>query len=237
MTLALTAPLLQLRQLRKRYGQRVLFEIEEFSIASASAYVLTGVNGAGKSTLLRILAGLESAECAALALLGQPLPLSPYPAALRAAIIYVHQHPVMFAGSVAANIGYGLKLRGAASAWRAEQVAQAMAWAGVEHLRDNLATTLSGGEKQRVALARARILQPRLLLLDEPTSNLDGAAREQVIGLIPTLLAEGSSVIMACHDRDLIALPQVQRLKLRDGRLQTHERPRSATFRPKKHTQ
>lgn len=221
-------PLLQLRQLRKRHGQRVLFEIDDFSIASASAYVLTGVNGAGKSTLLRILAGLESAECATLSLLGQALPLTPYPAVLRSAIIYVHQHPVMFSGSVAANIGFGLNLRGNSKIWRAERIAQAMAWAGVLHLRDNLATTLSGGEKQRVALARARILQPKLLLLDEPTSNLDGAAREQVIELIPTLLAEGSSVIMACHDRDLIALPQVQRLKLRDGRLQTHERPHSA---------
>ncbi|WP_025915754.1 ATP-binding cassette domain-containing protein [Herminiimonas sp. CN] len=220
----MTIPLLQLRQLRKRHGQRLLFEIDDFSIASASAYVLTGINGAGKSTLLRILAGLEPAECASLALLGQAMPLAPYPSALRAAIIYVHQHPVMFAGSVAANIGYGLNRRGNTSAWRAERIDEAMAWAGVAHLRDNPATTLSGGEKQRVALARARILQPRLLLLDEPTSNLDGAAREQVIGLIPALLAEGSSVIMACHDRDLIALPQVQRIKLRDGRLQLHAR-------------
>ncbi|MDP3841439.1 MAG: energy-coupling factor ABC transporter ATP-binding protein [Oxalobacteraceae bacterium] len=213
--------LLQLRQLRKRHGQRILLDIDSLSIASASAYVLTGINGAGKSTLLRILAGLEAAdECAALALLGQPLPLAPYPAALRAAIIYVHQHPVMFAASVAANIGYGLNLRANSAAWRAERIEEAMAWAGVAHLRDNRASTLSGGEKQRVALARARILQPKLLLLDEPTANLDGAAREQVIELIPALLAEGSSVIMACHDRDLIALPQVQRLKLRDGRLE-----------------
>lgn len=217
--------LLRLRQLRKRHGQRVLLDIDDFSIAYASAYVLTGINGAGKSTLLRILAGLEPAECAALTLLGQAMPLTPYPAALRSAIIYVHQHPVMFSGSVAANIGYGLNLRGDSRAGRTERIAEAMAWAGVAHLRDNLATTLSGGEKQRVALARARILQPRLLLLDEPTANLDGAAREQVIELIPALLEEGSSVIMACHDRDLIALPQVQRLKLRDGRLQLHSRP------------
>jgi len=63
-------------------------------------------------------------------------------------------------------------------------------------------------------------LQAKLLLLDEPTANLDGAAREQVIALIPALIEAGSSVVMACHDRDLIALPGVQRLKLRDGRLE-----------------
>jgi tungstate transport system ATP-binding protein len=67
------------------------------------------------------------------------------------------------------------------------------------------------------------VLQPKLLLLDEPTSSLDGAAREQVIALIPSLVAAGSSVIMACHDRDLIALPGVQRLKLQDGRLQARQ--------------
>ena len=129
----------------------------------------------------------------------------------------------MFASSVAANIGYGLQQRGRSTSRSqlAAQVEAAMDWAGVAHLRDHRANTLSGGEKQRVALARARILRPKLLLLDEPTSNLDGEAREQVIALIPTLIAEGSSVIMACHDRDLIALPAVQRLKLRDGRLET----------------
>jgi tungstate transport system ATP-binding protein len=99
-------------------------------------------------------------------------------------------------------------------------VDEAMAWAGVAHLRDTDPTRLSGGEKQRVALARAKVLQPRLLLLDEPTANLDGAAREQVIALIPTLVDAGSSVVIACHDRDLINLPGVQRLKLRDGRLE-----------------
>jgi tungstate transport system ATP-binding protein len=95
-----------------------------------------------------------------------------------------------------------------------------MAWAGVAHLNGTNPATLSGGEKQRVALARARVLQPRLLLLDEPTANLDGPAREQVISLIPTLLERGSSVVMACHDRDLIGLPGIHRLKLRDGRLE-----------------
>jgi tungstate transport system ATP-binding protein len=95
-----------------------------------------------------------------------------------------------------------------------------MAWAGVAHLRDTAPARLSGGEKMRVALARAKVLQPRLLLLDEPTANLDGAAREQVIALIPTMVEAGSSIVIACHDRDLINLPGVQRLKLRDGHLE-----------------
>jgi tungstate transport system ATP-binding protein len=71
-----------------------------------------------------------------------------------------------------------------------------------------------------MALARAGVLRPQLLLLDEPTSNLDGAAAEQVIALIADLLRQGSSIVMACHDRDVIALPKVQRLNLRDGKIE-----------------
>jgi tungstate transport system ATP-binding protein len=216
--------LLLIRHLRKNFRDRQLLDIDTVSILPGSAYVLTGSNGAGKSTFLRILAGLEPAEIAEAEFDGQAVRMAPYPRLLREAVVYVHQHPVMFSTSVADNIGYGLVARGMPRAEIARRAEDAMNWAGIAHLRGSNPNTLSGGEKQRVALARARILNPKLLLLDEPTSNLDGAAREQVIALIPTLTAAGSSVIMACHDRDLIALPGVQRLKLRDGRLQARQR-------------
>lgn len=211
--------LLSLRGLHKRFGAQPLFAIEQLDIETASAYVLTGINGAGKSTLLRILCGLEPAHCTQLEFQGQTLLLQPYPRQLRDAIVYVHQHPVMFATSVPANVGYGLKARGVANAEIQRRVAAAMEWAGISHLRHSRPATLSGGEKQRIALARARVLAPKLLLLDEPTANLDGPAREQVMALIPALMREGSSIVIACHDRDLIGLPAVRRLKLRDGRL------------------
>jgi len=212
--------LLTLRGLKKRHGARLLFDIDELTLDAASAYVLTGVNGVGKSTLLRVLAGLDTAQVDSVTFEGKPVALHPYPQLLRRAIVYVHQHPIMFSTSVAQNIGYGLAARGEAKARAAQVVDEAMEWAGVGYLRDTDPTRLSGGEKQRVALARARVLQPRLLLLDEPTANLDGAAREQVIALIPTLVEQGTTVVMACHDRDLIGLPGVRRLKLRDGHLE-----------------
>jgi len=213
--------LLGVRGLRKRHGERLLFDIERIEIATHSAYVLTGINGAGKSTLLRVLGGLERAEIDSLRFDTEDvLRVHPYPRALREAIVYVHQHPILFSTSVAHNIGYGLQMRKLPQDEIARAVEAAMAWAGVTHLQGTDPTKLSGGEKQRVALARARVLQPKLLLLDEPTSNLDGAAREQVIELIPTMVEAGSSIVIACHDRDLIGLPGVQRIKLRDGHLE-----------------
>jgi tungstate transport system ATP-binding protein len=212
--------LLLIEGLKKRFGQRLLLDIDRLQIDAGAAYVLTGANGAGKSTLLRVVCGLEPAEVSRLVFMDQPLSLAPFPRPMREAIAYVHQHPVMFSTSVADNIGYGLKGRGLSREEIRGRVDEAIAWAGIGHLRSSPPATLSGGEKQRVALARARVLRPRLLLLDEPTANLDGAAREAVIGLIPTLVHAGSSVVMACHDRDLINLPGVRRMKLRDGRME-----------------
>lgn len=212
--------LLSIRGLRKQFQQRPLFDIDSLDIAAGTAYVLTGINGAGKSTLLRVLAGLERADIDSATFLDRHIGWSPYPQILRQSLGYVHQHPVMFSTSVADNIGYGLKTRGIGAAERTQAVDAAMDWAGIRHLRRSNPATLSGGEKQRVALARAKVLAPKILLLDEPTANLDGAAREQVIALIPTLTNQGVSVIMACHDRDLISMPHVQRLKLRDGQLE-----------------
>ena len=215
----LHAVMLAVHGLRKTFGTRVLFDIPELHIGRGQAVVLTGVNGAGKSTLMRMLAGLEPASGAQVTFDGVALPLTPYPAALRTRIAYVHQHPYLFRTSVRANIAYGLKVRGVKAPEVAARVEAALAWAGIEGICETSPQRLSGGEIQRVALARAWALDPDLLLLDEPTSNLDGAAREQVIALVGDLVAKGKSLLMICHDRDLIALPGITRWKLSEGRL------------------
>lgn len=217
------SPLLAFTNLVKHFGNQVILEIAKFSIQPAKAYVLTGPNGAGKTTFLRILAGLESTQIDQFIFRGKPISFSPYPPGLRKEIIYVHQHPILFSTSVARNIGYGLSAQNMDKKIIQERVEEAMEWAGVLHLRHNPPRTLSGGEKQRVAIARARILKPPLLLLDEPTSNLDGKAREQVIELIPTLIDEGSSVLMASHDPELIAIPELTHIRLQDSHFEFND--------------
>ena len=163
-----------------------------------------------------MLAGLAPAHGATVDLGRGQQALSPYPAELRARLTYVHQHPYLFRTSVRANLAYGL-ITGAHRAARAElnaRVDDALRWAGLQHVVDVPPERLSGGETQRLALARARALHTDVLLLDEPTSNLDGAAREQVIALVGELAAEGRTLLMVCHDRELINLPGVARWKL-----------------------
>ena len=78
---------------------------------------------------------------------------------------------------------------------------------------------LSGGERQRVALARAKVLNPHLLLFDEPTANLDSEARRHVIELIDELRSDDVTVLVACHDREIIDMPGMKRLQLASGRV------------------
>ena len=207
------------RHLRKSFGERTLLDLGPFDIGEGEAYVITGDNGAGKTTLLRILAGLEPGGIADFEFRGVPLTHGRLPDNVRHDIVYVHQHPYLFHTTVVHNIGYGLAARGIDGAERGRLAEEAIAWAGVDHVRDVPPARLSGGEKQRVALARARVLKPRLFLLDEPTANLDGEARGQALALIRQLLQDNGSLLIACHDRELLELPGIRRFHLEHGKL------------------
>ena len=205
--------LLEVRGLRKSYGDRLLFEVPELTLDCGRSYLLTGANGAGKTTLLRILTGLEAADIGNYVFDGAKV-ASQDISRLAPAIVYVHQHAYLFHSSVAENIAYGLKGRGLKKQEIAERVAAEIAWAGLEEVAKVPPSRLSGGEKQRVALARARVLKPKLLLLDEPTANLDVDARLQVAELITKMGHEDDCVLVATHDPELIEQPWSARYAL-----------------------
>ena len=215
----MTPTLLTAANLSRRLGRRAVLGGIDMQLVAGQTYVLSGDNGSGKTTLLRILAGLEQADAGTLSLQGERSTLPRYPDAWRRRIVYVHQHPYLFHTSVAGNIAYGLKARGEERERCSREVESAMDWAGVREVAHVPPYKLSGGEKQRVAMARAKVLAPQLLLLDEPTANLDADGRRRVLDLLARLCAEGVSVLIACHDRELIELPAVQRLHLENGSL------------------
>ena len=212
--------LVSIARVAKSFGGKPLLDVGALTLGRGELIVLSGDNGSGKSTFLKIVAGLEKADALELRCEGLEAGAAAYPRGLRRLIVYVHQHPYLFHTSIADNIRYGLRLRGVETAKREASVEEAIAWAGVGHLRHVPPARLSGGEKQRVALARARVLDPRVLLVDEPTANLDAQARVQVIELLRRTATGENCVVVACHDKELLELPGARRWHLEGGRIE-----------------
>lgn len=217
------APLLEMASLHKRFGERVLLDGANLVLQAGHGYVLSGANGSGKTTLLRIIAGLERAEWADFRFRGAAAGGAAIPEAWRRDIVYVHQQPYLFHTSVEKNLEYGLARRGVAAAQRKARVREALAWAGLADRCDVPPQKLSGGEAQRAALARARLLNPALLLLDEPTANLDGEARKKVLDLVTALCIDNHTVLIASHDPEIRRLAILDRLTIGNRRICTDE--------------
>lgn len=192
--------------------------------------VIMGPNGAGKSLLLRLCHGLLRPSAGHITWRGEES------SGARDAQAMVFQRPVMLRRSVAANVDYALRARGIGSRdERRQRVAAALDQAGLAPLAARSARVLSGGEQQRLAIARAWALAPKILFLDEPTSNLDPAATQACETMIQSIARGGTKIVMTTHD-----VGQARRLAgdvvfLHGGTLQEHtpapdffESPRSA---------
>lgn len=204
--------------LKLRNGS-LLLDIDRLNIRRSECILLTGCNGSGKTTLLKILAGLERPERCFVQYQGNSMRWDRANIASRGQIIYLHQQAYLFDASVFDNIAYGLRRGGCSRARIRQQVEEALQWSDLGHLRQRNAKQLSGGERQRVALARARILQPQLLLMDEPTASMDRQAREQAYFLIRRLSHEGVAVLVTSHQHQRLQPLADRHMELHKGRL------------------
>jgi tungstate transport system ATP-binding protein len=178
----------------ERGGRRILDRLD-VEIAGSGTLVLVGPNGAGKSVLVRVLAGLLSPTEGRVAWAGTP------PDRRRAPKIgFVFQRPVLLRRSALANIEYALAVAGVPRAERDARAHAALARARLTHLAEAPARVLSGGEQQLLSIARALATAPEILILDEPTSNLDPSATKAIEGLISEVRAEGIGVVLITHD-------------------------------------
>lgn len=178
--------------------------------------VVFGPSGAGKSTLLRALAGLEHGGAMRVAL--DQSDVDGLPPGRRRIGLVMQQAALFPHLSVSANVGYGL--HGMTRESRAVRVREMLALLEAEHLLDRGAQHLSGGEAQRIALARALAPMPRLLLLDEPFSALDGKASDELLArLQPWLREHNVQVIQATHDATDAFLTGAEVVLLHDGRI------------------
>lgn len=163
--------LYSLRNVRKRYDGRAVLQVDTLDIYRGEVLAVVGPSGAGKSTLLRLLNFLEFPDSGSLTYCDQNIQAGAVPLALRREVTTVFQRPALLSTSVWRNVLYGLRLRGERDGRaNVQAVLDRLGLASLAHVP---ARTLSGGEAQRVALARALVLAPTVLLLDEPTANLD----------------------------------------------------------------
>lgn len=172
-------------------GQRLIDGID-LEIARSGITVIIGPNGAGKSLLLRLLHGLIRPTAGQVLWASRPISDS-----VRAQQAMVFQRPVLLRRSVAENVDFVLRLGGRATAKRRMEILESIGLA--DRARQN-ARLLSSGEQQRLALGRALALEPQVLLLDEPTANLDPASVSQIEDIVHNAHRQGTKIIFVTHD-------------------------------------
>ena len=204
----MSANLYEARNLVQRYNGREALNIQYLAIEEGEAVFLTGPNGCGKSTLLRLLAFLERPAAGELRYAGG--------AEGRKEATLLLQDPYLLHMSVFNNVALGLKFRNQTGELRQvfERCMQAAGFDDPWNFADRGPRELSGGERQRVALASRLALRPRVLLLDEPTANVDAASARAIALAVRNSTAEGMTVVCATHDPALLRAIDAREIRL-----------------------
>jgi putative spermidine/putrescine transport system ATP-binding protein len=193
--------MLEVQNLTRRFGASLALDGASLDAGAAEVVALLGPSGCGKTTTLRIVAGFESADSGSVTLAGRDLiRLPPH----QRDIGLVFQDYALFPHmSVADNVAYGLRRRGMAATDRARRVSEMLDLVRLSGLDARRPAQLSGGQQQRVALARALAIDPRLLLLDEPLSNLDAKLRHTLQTELRQILTRiGTTTLIVTHDQE-----------------------------------
>jgi ABC-type sulfate/molybdate transport systems ATPase subunit len=192
-----------------------------FEVEGGKIIVLIGVNGAGKTTLLRVISGLEKQDKGSITVNNQSFGQRD----LRKIATLVFQRTAMFSRSVYENLAYGLKIREKKDEEIRGAITEALHSVGLKNFERRKAKRTSGGEQQRIALARAFLLEPKILLLDEPTANLDPNSAVILERAIMKRKEKEHIIIIATHN-----LSQARRLgdeivHIHAGRIVEHAGP------------
>jgi ABC-type Fe3+/spermidine/putrescine transport system ATPase subunit len=226
-------PFLALEHLEKRFGDHPVLEDLSLELAEGEVLALLGLSGSGKTTALRLLAGFESPDRGRILLEGRDVaPLGP--AARGFGMVF--QHYALFPQmTVAENVAFGLEARGAGKDEVMRRVAEMLALVDLAAFGGRKVSEISGGQQQRVALARALAPAPKLLLLDEPLSNLDPALRERTRAELRAAVKKiGITTVLVTHEQeeafhvgDRVAVLHHGRLQQVGTPLELYREPRS----------
>jgi iron(III) transport system ATP-binding protein len=192
---------LELAHVTKRYGEVAAVRDVSFTVAAGSLVTLLGPSGCGKTTTLRLIAGLEIATAGRILIGGDDV--TGLGAADRNVSMVFQSYALFPHMSVLENVAYGPRVAGRSRREAAAAARETLASVGLAELGDRLPSELSGGQQQRVAIARALVLEPRVLLFDEPLSNLDARLRRRMREEIRALQRRlGITVVYVTHDQE-----------------------------------
>jgi molybdopterin-binding protein len=213
-----TSPTVRGEGIRVVYRRRTAVDVPNVELPGGRTYGLLGASGAGKSTLLRVLGLLEPPSEGRVYI--DDVLASRNDLATQRTIAAVFQKPYLLRATVGANVAYGLKLRRTPEREQVRRVRTALERVGLGGWEDRSALTLSGGEAQRVALARALVIEPRILLLDEPLSYMDPLLKRSLtLEFARILEGEHVTALYVTHDREEAAVVADRIGIMRDGRL------------------
>jgi len=220
-----------LRGVTKRYGETVAVEDVSFEVGKGELFFLLGPSGCGKTTILRLVAGFMQPDAGVICFDGRPI--VSVPAHRRNTGMVFQSYALWPHMNVAENVAYGLRERRIERQEREERVRAVLRTVHMAQYRDRMPNQLSGGQQQRVALARALVIEPDVVLLDEPLSNLDARLRLDMRREIRRIHAEtGITMLYVTHDQKE-ALSMAQRLAVMSmGRVEQLGDPRSVYRRP-----
>lgn len=187
---------IKVKNIVKSYGNRTVLDIDSLYFESGKIHGILGPNGSGKSTFMKILAGLQSFDEGKIEYNGMKLNSESMKC-----ITYSEQSSYLLRRSVFDNIAYPLIIRKISKEIIKEKVDEIMDNFEISRLKDQLATKLSGGESQKVALARAMIFEPDLLIVDEPTANIDPNSTKVIEKNLMRLNKEkGTTILIVTHN-------------------------------------
>lgn len=228
----LEIPIVSLAGVVVRRGPRTVLQIPTLEVRRGETLVIIGPNGAGKSTLATTLGLLERPAEGRIRFDGTAVHGRGDVLSLRRRTAMVLQEPLLLDTSVFENVAVGLRLRGVSRLQIRTRVPAWLGLLGITHLAERAARTLSGGEAQRVSLARALVLEPELLILDEPFRSLDPPTREELLGDVLPFLGGGMATVLVSHDLEE-AFTLADRLGvLVDGRLAQIDTPAAVLRAP-----
>lgn len=212
-------PVVELAGIRVVHDGRAVLDVGPLDVAPGEVLAVIGPNGAGKSSLLRVIGALETPAAGTVRFQGEPVAAASA-LAVRRRMASVFQEPLLADTTVFDNVAMGMRFRGAARAEIGPRVVRWLDRFSIAPLASRRARTLSGGEAQRAALARALVVEPELLLLDEPFSALDQPTREALLGDLGRILREERiTTVFVTHDHEEAMVLADRVGVLIDGRL------------------